>query len=182
MAWLLLHIVLLIGFRNRLLVLINWAWDYFLYDRAVRLIHAREIHTGPAEARRPPRAAPARGRRSGGEEGRMNAARIERAEDACAEPFRALREPSALAAAGLFAAEGRLVIERLLGPASRFRCAPCSRRRAPSRPRRRPSSAPRPRRSSSPPSRTCSRRWSATRCTAAVSASPSAARRRSPRR
>jgi NADH dehydrogenase len=51
-AWLVLHIVLLIGFRNRLLVLINWAWDYFLYDRAVRLIHAREIHTGPAEARR----------------------------------------------------------------------------------------------------------------------------------
>jgi len=44
--------VLLIGFRNRLLVLINWAWDYFLYDRAVRLIHAREMHTGPAEARR----------------------------------------------------------------------------------------------------------------------------------
>ncbi len=62
-AWLVLHIVLLIGFRNRLLVLINWAWDYFLYDRAVRLIHAREIHTGPAEARR---AAPeASGRRIG---------------------------------------------------------------------------------------------------------------------
>ena len=53
-AWLVLHIVLLIGFRNRLLVLINWAWDYFLYDRAVRLIYAREIHTAPAEARRPP--------------------------------------------------------------------------------------------------------------------------------
>ena len=51
----------------------------------------------------------------------MNAARIERAEEACAAPFRLLREPSALAAAGLFAAEGRLVIERLLGPASRFR-------------------------------------------------------------
>ena len=51
-AWLLLHIVLLIGFRNRLLVLINWAWDYFLYDRAVRLIYAREIHTAPPEQRR----------------------------------------------------------------------------------------------------------------------------------
>jgi NADH dehydrogenase len=55
-TWLVLHIVLLIGFRNRLLVLINWAWDYFLYDRAVRLIHAREMHTGPAEARRAPHA------------------------------------------------------------------------------------------------------------------------------
>jgi NADH dehydrogenase len=60
-AWLVLHIVLLIGFRNRLVVLINWAYDYFLYDRAVRLIHAREIHTGPAEARRPAREASAAG-------------------------------------------------------------------------------------------------------------------------
>ncbi len=36
--WLAVHIAFLIGFRNRLLVLINWAWDYFFYDRAVRLI------------------------------------------------------------------------------------------------------------------------------------------------
>lgn len=38
MMWLVVHIIQLIGFRNRLLVLINWAWDYFFYDRAVRLI------------------------------------------------------------------------------------------------------------------------------------------------
>lgn len=38
--WLVVHIIQLIGFRNRLLVLINWAWDYFFYDRAVRLIIA----------------------------------------------------------------------------------------------------------------------------------------------
>jgi NADH:ubiquinone reductase (H+-translocating) len=36
--WLVVHILQLIGFRNRLVVLINWAWDYFLYERAVRLI------------------------------------------------------------------------------------------------------------------------------------------------
>lgn len=36
--WLGVHIVDLIGFRNRLLVLINWAWDYVFYERAVRLI------------------------------------------------------------------------------------------------------------------------------------------------
>lgn len=41
LVWLGLHIVTLIGFRNRLFVLINWAWDYFLYDRAVRLILGR---------------------------------------------------------------------------------------------------------------------------------------------
>jgi NADH:ubiquinone reductase (H+-translocating) len=36
--WLGVHIVFLIGFRNRLLVLINWAWDYFFTDRPIRLI------------------------------------------------------------------------------------------------------------------------------------------------
>ena len=36
--WLAVHIVFLIGFRNRLLVLINWAWDYFFADRPIRLI------------------------------------------------------------------------------------------------------------------------------------------------
>lgn len=40
-AWLVVHIVQLIGFRNRLFVLVNWAWDYFFYDRAVRLIFPR---------------------------------------------------------------------------------------------------------------------------------------------
>jgi NADH dehydrogenase len=37
-VWLVVHLIGLIGFRNRLVVLINWAWDYFFYDRAVRLI------------------------------------------------------------------------------------------------------------------------------------------------
>jgi NADH:quinone reductase (non-electrogenic) len=36
--WLSVHIYRLIGFRNRLSVLINWAWDYLFYDRVVRLI------------------------------------------------------------------------------------------------------------------------------------------------
>jgi len=36
--WLGIHLYGLIGFRNRLFVLINWAWDYFFYERAVRLI------------------------------------------------------------------------------------------------------------------------------------------------
>ena len=37
-VWLFVHLIGLIGFRNRLIVLINWTWDYFFYDRAVRLI------------------------------------------------------------------------------------------------------------------------------------------------
>ena len=36
--WVGVHIAKLIGFRNRLVVLINWAWDYLFYERAVRLI------------------------------------------------------------------------------------------------------------------------------------------------
>jgi NADH dehydrogenase len=38
--WLFVHIISLIGFRNRLFVLTDWALDYFFYERAVRLILA----------------------------------------------------------------------------------------------------------------------------------------------
>ena len=38
MAWLCIHIFFLIGFRNRLLVLIEWAWAYLTYDKGARLI------------------------------------------------------------------------------------------------------------------------------------------------
>ena len=37
-SWLAVHISQLIGFRNRLVVLINWAWSYIFLDRVVRLI------------------------------------------------------------------------------------------------------------------------------------------------
>lgn len=38
MAWLLVHIFFLIGFRNRAVVMFNWAWSYFTYQRGARLI------------------------------------------------------------------------------------------------------------------------------------------------
>ncbi len=38
MAWLFIHLMLLVGFRNRIVVLWNWLWNYFSYDRAIRLI------------------------------------------------------------------------------------------------------------------------------------------------
>lgn len=38
LAWLALHLVWLIGFRNRLVVLLNWMWSYFRYDQAIRII------------------------------------------------------------------------------------------------------------------------------------------------
>jgi NADH dehydrogenase len=38
LGWLVVHIFYLIGFRNRLVVLASWAYNYFTYDRAVRVI------------------------------------------------------------------------------------------------------------------------------------------------
>jgi NADH:quinone reductase (non-electrogenic) len=41
--WLVVHLVNVVSFRSRILVLVNWAWDYLFYDRPVRLIvRARE--------------------------------------------------------------------------------------------------------------------------------------------
>jgi NADH dehydrogenase len=49
-GWLVVHLLYLIGFRNRLIVLTNWAYNYFTYDRGVRIITAtRNPHAG-AEA------------------------------------------------------------------------------------------------------------------------------------
>src|SRR5581483_5978474 len=36
--WLAVHIVYLIGFRNRVLVLVQWAWAYLTFQRGARLI------------------------------------------------------------------------------------------------------------------------------------------------
>jgi len=36
--WLLVHLASLIGFKNKLFVLINWMWNYLTYDQSLRLI------------------------------------------------------------------------------------------------------------------------------------------------
>jgi len=38
LSWLFVHIFFLIGFRNRILVMIQWAWSYFTYERGAQLI------------------------------------------------------------------------------------------------------------------------------------------------
>ena len=38
LAWLFVHVFFLIGFRNRIIVLVQWAWSYFTYERGARLI------------------------------------------------------------------------------------------------------------------------------------------------
>lgn len=38
LAWIGLHIFYLIGFRNRIVVMLNWAWDYLFFQRPVRFV------------------------------------------------------------------------------------------------------------------------------------------------
>ncbi|MDB5047351.1 MAG: dehydrogenase-like protein [Fibrobacteres bacterium] len=38
LVWLFVHIMLLVGHRNRVIVLINWAWSYLTFNRGARLI------------------------------------------------------------------------------------------------------------------------------------------------
>ena len=46
-AWIFVHIMYLVGFRNRLIVLTSWAINYFTYDRGVRLITNSPNLTNP---------------------------------------------------------------------------------------------------------------------------------------
>jgi NADH dehydrogenase len=47
LIWIFLHIAYLIGFRNRVLVLIQWAWSYVTYARGARLITGEVGHGTP---------------------------------------------------------------------------------------------------------------------------------------
>ena len=37
-VWLLVHLLQLIGFKNKVFVFLNWVWNYFIYDQSLRLI------------------------------------------------------------------------------------------------------------------------------------------------
>lgn len=53
LVWVFVHILYLIGFRNRLIVLIQWTWAYLMYQRGIRLITGDvRLHL---ERARPPR-------------------------------------------------------------------------------------------------------------------------------
>jgi NADH dehydrogenase len=64
LTWLFVHILFLIGFRNRLAVMFDWAWSYLTYERAARLITGtaempgtRETELPSFNRKQPPRAA-----------------------------------------------------------------------------------------------------------------------------
>src|SRR5437667_2630482 len=50
LAWLFVHIIFLVGFRNRLAVLVQWAWAYLTFDKGARLItrNFQSEHRPPA--------------------------------------------------------------------------------------------------------------------------------------
>ncbi len=56
LAWLVVHIYFLIGFRNRLQVLWEWAWAYFRFQKGARLVTGRSDTIAPVENQ--PRAEP----------------------------------------------------------------------------------------------------------------------------
>jgi NADH dehydrogenase len=49
MIWMFVHLFSIIGFRNRLIVLINWTYSYFTYDTGIRLIIGRKKENVPVE-------------------------------------------------------------------------------------------------------------------------------------
>jgi NADH dehydrogenase len=52
LAWLFVHLIFLIGFRNRVAALFNWAWSYFTYQRGSRLITGRRLSLLPRQVMR----------------------------------------------------------------------------------------------------------------------------------
>lgn len=59
LSWLFVHILFLIGFRNRLLVFIQWAWSYVTYERGARLITGSTYLPGWTAPQPAPNRAPA---------------------------------------------------------------------------------------------------------------------------
>lgn len=44
-AWLVVHVAYLVGFRNRAVVLFEWLWSYFTYGRGARLVTSRRLRS-----------------------------------------------------------------------------------------------------------------------------------------
>ncbi|HYE57964.1 MAG TPA: NAD(P)/FAD-dependent oxidoreductase, partial [Rhodothermales bacterium] len=47
LAWVFVHLMRLVGFRNRAMVFVSWVYDYFTYDRSARLILETPVENGP---------------------------------------------------------------------------------------------------------------------------------------
>ncbi|HEX5655572.1 MAG TPA: NAD(P)/FAD-dependent oxidoreductase [Polyangiales bacterium] len=58
LAWLVVHIWYLIGFRNRFMVMLDWGWSYFTYRRGARLITGGRLEAGAPELARSSKSLP----------------------------------------------------------------------------------------------------------------------------
>lgn len=48
LTWLFVHLLTLVGFRNKLIALLSWGWNYLSYDRGIRLIIPGQADPGKA--------------------------------------------------------------------------------------------------------------------------------------
>jgi NADH:ubiquinone reductase (H+-translocating) len=48
--WMFIHLISIIGFRNRFVVLFNWIWSYFSFDKGIRFILGKTHENIPVEA------------------------------------------------------------------------------------------------------------------------------------
>ena len=50
LIWMFIHLISIIGFRNRFFILMNWMWSYFSFDKGIRLIVGKAKENIPVEA------------------------------------------------------------------------------------------------------------------------------------
>ena len=53
LTWLFIHVLYLVGFKNRIEVVLNWSWNYFAFSRGARLIVGKDWRTASANAPAP---------------------------------------------------------------------------------------------------------------------------------
>ena len=46
LAWLFIHLMTLVGFQNRLVVFVQWMWQYMTYQRGARIITKPDVEGG----------------------------------------------------------------------------------------------------------------------------------------
>jgi NADH dehydrogenase len=66
LAWLFIHLIFLVGFRNKIAVMIQWAYSYFAYKRSARIITylPLEVASTPHSVESPPQPFNAKAQRS----------------------------------------------------------------------------------------------------------------------
>jgi NADH dehydrogenase len=52
--WMFVHLISIVGYRNRLVVFINWMWSYLSYDKSNRLIVGQSKEITPARIHKQP--------------------------------------------------------------------------------------------------------------------------------